>query len=36
LQVDEALAIYDGLRPHGLLELPKDADTMGRSELILA
>jgi hypothetical protein len=33
-QIDEALAIRDGLRPHGLLELPKDADTIGRGDLV--
>jgi hypothetical protein len=35
-QTDEAIAIRDGLRPHGLLDLPKDTDTIGRSELIKA
>ena len=31
-QRSEAIAIRDGLRPHGLLELPKDYDTIGRGE----
>jgi hypothetical protein len=33
-QRDEAIIIRDGLRPHGLLELPKDIDTIGRSDLV--
>ncbi|MGD0018213.1 MAG: hypothetical protein ABSD62_03080 [Candidatus Limnocylindrales bacterium] len=33
-QRSEAIAIRDGLRPHGLLDLPKDADTIGRGELV--
>jgi hypothetical protein len=35
-QLDEALEIRNGLRPHGLLDLPKDIDTIGRRELIYA
>jgi hypothetical protein len=35
-QIAEAYAIRDGLRPHGLLELPKDADTIGRASLVTA
>ncbi len=35
-QTDEAIAIRDGLRPHGLLDLPKDAETIGRGELVRA
>ncbi len=35
-QTDEALAIRAGLRPHGLLDLPKDAETIGRGELVRA
>jgi hypothetical protein len=35
-QLDEACAIREGLRPHGLLELPKDADTIGRVALVSA
>jgi hypothetical protein len=35
-QLDEAIEIRNGLRPHGLLELPKAVDTIGRRELTLA
>jgi hypothetical protein len=35
-QTDEAIAIRAGLRPHGLLDLPRDAETIGRGELVLA
>jgi hypothetical protein len=35
-QTDEAIAIREGLRPHGLLDLPKDTETLGRSELVKA
>jgi hypothetical protein len=35
-QLDEALELRNGLRPHGLLDLPKDIETIGRRELIHA
>lgn len=35
-QTDEAIAIRAGLRPHGLLDLPRDSETIGRGELVYA
>lgn len=34
MQRSEAIAIRDGLLPQGLLDLPRDIDTIGRGELV--